>query len=194
MTSSDRELDQWMDAWQADAGERSAPDVIRAHVRRRSLQLTLWLGGEIAVAGLAMSLVIGAALTSSDALDRLAMGLLSAIVLGALALSWWNWRGTLRASAMTTREFVQLSAERWRRLRRAIAIGWYLLGAELLVLAPWLWHRLYGGPTPPSVEAERFGWGLLLVLTTLAVLLLGALHAWARREGIRVAELERQVL
>lgn len=194
MTSSDRELQEWIDAWQADAGDRVDPDTIRAHVRRRSVQLGLWLAGEIVVAGLAMALVIGAALATTDPVDRLAMALLTVIVAGALALSWWNWRGTVRATAKTTSEYVQLSVERWRRLRRAIVLGWYLLGAEVLVLAPWVWHRLYGGPTPPSADAERFGWGLLLALTTLAALLLGALHVWARREGERVATLEREVV
>jgi hypothetical protein len=193
MTSTDRELQQWMDAWQAETGERTAPEAIRAHVRRRSLQLGVWLAGEIVVAGLAIAFVIRAALATADPVDRIAMALLAVIASGALALSWWNWRGTVRATARTTREFVRLSVERWRRLRRAIVLGWGLLAAEVLVLAPWVWHRLYGGTAPPSADAERFGWGLLVLLSTLAALLLGALHLWARREERRVGEMLQQI-
>ena len=192
-TSPDRELQQWMDAWHADAGERTAPDAIRAHVRRRTIQLAVWLAGEAAVCAIALALVAGAAMRLDDPLDRLAMALLALIATGALGLSWWNWGGTIRASATTTSEFVALSAERLRRLRRAIALGWGILGAEVLVLTPWVWHRLYGGITPPSADVERFGWGLLAALTSFAALLLGALQLWARREARRLEELRDEL-
>ena len=192
-TSPDRDLQQWMDAWQADAGVRTAPDTIRAHVRQRTIQLAVWLVAEAAVCAIALALVSGAAMRLDDPLDRLAMALLALIAVGALALSWWNWSGTIRAAATTTREFVALSAERARRLRRAIALGWGILGAEVLVLTPWVWHRLYGGIIPPSPGAERFGWGLLVGLTCLAVVFLGALHIGARREAKRIDELQREL-
>jgi hypothetical protein len=192
-TSPDRELQRWMDAWQADEGERTAPDAIRAHVRRRTAQLAVWLVVEAAVSAAALALVIRGAIMLSSPLDRLAMALLALIAAGALALSWWNWGGTIRATGRTTSEFVALSAERTRRLRRGVALGWGVLAAEVLVLAPWVWHRLYGGITPPTAGAERFAWGLLVGLTSLAALLLGAAHVSSRREARRIDELREEL-
>lgn len=131
--------------------------------------------------------------TDPDPVEKLAMGLLTIMAASALALSLWNWRGAIRASARTTSAFVALSLERSRRLRRAVTLGWGILLAELVVFVPWVWHRLYGGLRPPSADAERFGWGLLAGLTMLAVLLLAGLHAWARRDARIMGDLRKEL-
>jgi hypothetical protein len=107
--------------------------------------------------------------------------------------SIWNWRHSLRASADTTTAYVTLSIDRIRRLRRAIRFGWGLLAAELLVLGPWVWYSLYGGQYPPSAEAERFAWGLLVIMTTLALLFLIGIQRWLAREARILEGLRREI-
>jgi hypothetical protein len=192
-TVSEREWQQWTGTWQADAEPMTAPEAIRQHVRRRSRLLAVGLAGELVVAlGFSVSLVYRAT-THPDPLERLAMGLLALVAMSGLLASWWTWRGTLRASSETTAAFVALSIERSRRLRRAIAVGWGILLGELAVFVPWIWHRLYGGPQPPSSEAEWFSWGLLAGLTLLAVLYLASLHWWARADRRRLEALRQEL-
>jgi hypothetical protein len=191
-TAPDREMQQWMDAWQTD-GEAAAPDAIRRHVERRTLMLSVWVAGEIVLCAGMLAFLLHRAATDPDPVEKLAMGLLALITTGAVAFSLWNWRGSIRASTSTTSAFVALSLERSRRLRRAIYMGWGILAAEIVVLVPWVWHRLYDGPQAPSVDAERFGWGLLAGLTALAMVMLAGLHAWARREARILDELRKEL-
>ncbi|MGH8722274.1 MAG: hypothetical protein ACREU4_09835 [Burkholderiales bacterium] len=181
-----------MDAWQTD-GEAAAPDAIRRHVERRTLMLSVWVAAEVVLCAGMLAFLLHRAATDPDPVERLAMGLLALITAGAVAFSLWNWRGAIRASTSTTSAFVALSLERSRRLRRAIYMGWAILAAEVVVFVPWVWHRLYGGPLAPSVDAERFGWGLLAGLTTLAMVMLAGLHAWARREARILDELRKEL-
>lgn len=195
MTSTDREMQQWMDTWQAQAASEApgAPEAIRRHVEHRSRLLSMWVGGEAILTVGIIAFLLHRVATDPDPAEKLAMGLLALITVSALALSLWNWRGAIRASARTTSAFVALSLERSRRLRRAVNMGWGILLAELVVFVPWVWHRLYGGSQPPSADAERFGWGLLAGLTMLALLLLAGLHAWARREARIMDDLRNEL-
>lgn len=61
-----------------------------------------------------------------------------------MGVGWWNWRGSLLASANTTSQFVSVSTERVRRMRRAWRIGWIVLIAEVAVFSVWVWNHLYG--------------------------------------------------
>lgn len=195
MTSTDREMQQWMDTWQAQAAGQApgAPEAIRSHVERRSRLLSIWVGGEVILTVAIFAFLMHRVATDPDPVEKLAMGLLALIAASALALSLWNWRGAIRASARTTSAFVALSLERSRRLRRAVNLGWGILLAELVVFVPWMWHRLYGGSRPPSADAERLGWGLLAGLTMLALLLLAGLHAWSRRDARIMDDLRKEL-
>ena len=195
MTSTDREMQQWMDTWQAHVSgeEPGAPEAIHRHVERRSRLLFIWVGGEVILTVAVFAFLLHRVATDPDPAEKLAMGLLALITASALALSLWNWRGAIRATARTTSAFVALSLDRTRRLRRAVNLGWGILLAEIVVFLPWVWHRLYGGPQPPSADAERFGWGLLAGLTMLALLLLTGLHAWARRDARIMDDLRKEL-
>jgi hypothetical protein len=190
---TDREWEQWVGAWRADAGPSAAPEAIAHHVRRRGRTIALWFGGEVAMGlGFAVFLVYRV-VTHPDPIERIAMSLLALIASGAVLASWLTWRDTLRASAETTAAYVALALKRSERVRRWIAAGWVILVAEVLVLTPWVWHRLYGGAEPPSAGAERFAWGWLAGITILAVCFLAGLDAWARRDRARLRELTEEV-
>jgi hypothetical protein len=194
MTSpSDRELQQWADAWQQQSEPQTGPEAIRAYVGRRSRLLTMWVSSEIVICAAALGFLLLRTMTKMDPVEQLAMGLLALIAAGSLLFSVWNWRNALRASADTTSAFLALSIDRVRRLRRAIRFGWGILAAELLVLGPWIWYRLYGGQQPPTADAERFAWGLLVGITGLALLFMIGVQRWLFRETRILDELQREL-
>ena len=191
--ATDREWQQWIGAWQADSEPSAAPEAIVDYVRRRGRTIATWFAGEVAVGlGFAVFLV-HRVVTHPDPIEKLAMGLLALIAAGAVVASWLIWRDMLRASAETTAAYVALALTRSARVRRWIAAGWVILVSEVLVLTPWVWHRLYGGPQPPSAGAERFAWGWLAGITILAVCCLAVLEVWARGDRVRLRELTEEV-
>ena len=194
MTSApDRELQQWLDVWQTASEPQTSPEAIRDYVARRSLMLSLWFGTEIVIGAVALVLLVNRALTETDPVETLAMGALAAIAGGSLLFSLWNWRKGLRASSVTTADFVALSIDRVRRMRRAIRFGWGILVCEVVVFVPWIWRQLYAGPQPPSAGAEHLAWGLLLGLTTFALMLLVGLQRWIDRESLILEGLHQEM-
>jgi hypothetical protein len=191
---SDRELEQWMRAWQSPADiPAAAPEAIYRHVRRRSRLIRLWLVGEVAVLAVVAPL-IARGFAIGNALERVAMMLLALIGLAAIAFSWWNWRGTLRTSGASTAAFLALSRLRVDRLSRAVTAGWVVLVAEVLVFVPWIALRLYGGPAPVSATSVAFSWGLLAAMTLLGVAHLLRLARWARNERAQLDAIEGELL
>jgi hypothetical protein len=195
MTSNNRELEQWMEMWHASSGAEApvTPEAVRAHVERRSRSLAVWLAGEVAVSVCAAVFLLHRAVTHPDLFEKISMGLLAFIVVSAMGLSLWNWRGVVRASMSTTSGFVGLSCERLRRFRRAIRVGWGLLVGEVAVFVPWVWHQLYGGSRVSSDAAERFGWSWLAGVTMIGVVLLVGLEVWARREDRILNDLRKEL-
>jgi hypothetical protein len=192
-TSPDRELQQWIETWQADEEAPAAPEAIRRHVARRSAMLAATVTGEVLLGAGMLAFLLHRVVTQPDPVEKVAMGLLALIALAAGGFSLWNWRGAIRSTAGTTAAFLALSADRSRRLRRAIRVGWAILAAEIAVFVPWVSHRLYGGAGSPSAGAEWFAWSFLASLTALAVALLTGLHAWARREARILDDLRREL-
>jgi hypothetical protein len=194
MTSApDRELQQWLEAWQTVSEPATGPEAIRDHVARRSLMLTVWFGTEVTICTVALTFLLHRALTETDPVEILAMGAFAVIAGGSLLFSLWNWRTGLRNSSGTTADFVTLSIDRVRRMRRAIRFGWGILVCEVLVFVPWIWRQLYAGVQPPSASAERFAWGLLGGLTALGLLLLIGLQRWISREAHILEGLRREL-
>lgn len=189
----DREVQQWMDAWQSAVTEAAGPpEAIHRHVRRRTRLLWIWLAGEVVAVAAVTPLLVRAALVG-DAIERLAMALLALIAAGAIACSWWNWHGALRVWGETTAAFLELSRRRVERFARAVVIGWVVLAAEVLVFVPWIAYRLYGRRTPATQELQIFSWGLLAALTLLGAVALVGLSLWARRERRHLDELQREI-
>jgi hypothetical protein len=56
-----------------------------------------------------------------------------------------------------------------------------------------VWYGLYGSQYPPSADAERFAWGLLIIMTTLALLFLIGIQRWAAREAGILEGLRREL-
>jgi hypothetical protein len=173
--SADPELQSWSEDWQASAAPADLPEVVRAHVRRRSLLLAFWLLGEALVGFGSLIFLLYYAVTQDDAFQRVSMGLLAAVDAGALAFASSNWRGAWAPRAETTASFLELSFERARRLRRAVRVGWLILAGEVTVFVPWVWYRAGEG-------SLLWPWSFLGGMVALAILFLVLVDAWARRE------------
>jgi hypothetical protein len=186
-------LEQWAQAWQQQSESQTGPAAIRAYVGRRSVLLTMGMTVEIVLCVAMLGFLLLHTMTKLDPIEQVAMALLALIAIGSLMFSIWNWRHALRASADTTSAYVALSIDRIGRLRRSIRFGWGILAAELLVLGPWVWYRLYGGQQVPSADAERFAWGLLVIMTTLALLFLIGIQRWLAREARILDGLRREL-
>ena len=186
MTDDDN-LQAWTAAWQS-ARPDTADDALTRYVRRRSQLLTLWVAIEVGV-GLVAFLVVAVMLAiRPDPLERVAMGALAVVCLGAVAFSWWNWRGTFQAIGESTSVYLELSAMRLRRLRRDLTMSWVLLAAQLVVFIPWTWYRQQAaGPT------VRWPWILLASMTVCCIAGLLAIGRWARREAAVIERLRREL-
>jgi hypothetical protein len=193
MTSSDRDLERWRSDWQSLEDPGPSAEVVRDLVRRRDRLLAVWVAGEWVVAAVALPVVGYVAWTTHEPVERLAMILLAIITVGTVAVSWWNWRGMVRVSASTTADYVSVSLERLRRLRRAVTIGWVVLGAEVAVFVVWIWHRLHGGPASVPVGSTVFAWSLLAFLVGSAAVFLVSVHRWVERDAARFEALRREL-
>lgn len=183
MTTTDRELQHWIDDWQATDVPGAPPDAIRDYVRRRSRMLALLVASEVLVGISGLAFVSYHIYRESDWTERLAMGLLAAIIVAVLGFDWWNWRGTLRASAEDTATFVTLSMERLRRVRRALGVSWLVLAAQVLVFTPWVWYRLYAGPSAATARQQVFAWGLLIGVSAGAAVWTVLVSRWVTRDA-----------
>ncbi len=193
MTTRDRELQHWMDDWQATEVPGTPPAAIRDYVRRRSRLLALWISAEVIVGVGGLAFVLLLVLAESDRVHQLLMGLLALIIVAVLAFDWWNWRGTLRVSAEDTTTFVTLSMERLRRVRRAFRVSWLLLAAQVTVFTPWIWYRLYVQPGAATNRQQVFAWGLLIGMSSSAAVWTLLAARWVNRDARVLEGLAREL-
>lgn len=192
--NNDPELTAWTSDWQSGTEPESSADAIRQYAQGRSRFMWRWMLSELAVGVVALPVLAYLAWNAADAVERSAMGLLAAITVAAMSVGWWNWRGSLLASAHTTTEFVAVSAERLRRMRQAWRIGWIVLIAEVMVFSVWIWNMLYAGTRDHTPFAERFSWGWLAFMSLMAVAFLLRMHRWIQRDEQKFEELKRELL
>jgi len=191
---NDPELKAWTTDWQAGGTEEDSAEAIRLYAQGRGRFMWTWILGEFAVAGVALPLLAYMGWMATDLVERWAMALLAVITVTAVSVGWWNWRGSLLASARTTAEFVAVSAERLRRMRQAWRIGWIVLIAEVAVFSVWIWNMLYAGVRDHTAFAERFSWGWLAFMSLAAVVFLLRFDRWIRRDEAKFEALRRELL
>jgi hypothetical protein len=192
---TDRDWHEWTEDWLATATAEAdaATDQVRDFVRRRSLWIKVWIATDAIIGAGFLGFFLHRIVTYSDPLERLAMGMLALITIGAVLFGWWNWRGAIRATGESTATFLDLSADRSRRLLRSIRAGWVLLLLQAAVFTPWVWHRLYGDGQVPTRGQELFGWGWLSGVLGAAAVGLYALRAWAIRDARALDHLRREL-
>lgn len=186
MNTAPDDLQDWIRDWQQTTpGPRPAPETLARLVRRRSMQLRVWIIGEWVVGLVGLIAVSYLALTMRDPIERTAMAMLAAICVGALAFGWVNWRGAFDGVGASTTAYLDLSMRRLDRIRRALVAGWILLTAELAVMTPWIWYRRALLPAPAPV----WPWVLLIVMCGSAAVGMVLAGRWLRRETVMVERL-----
>jgi hypothetical protein len=187
--TNDPELKEWAADWQAGSDQESSAEAIRLYAQGRNRFMWTWVLFELSVGAMALPVLGYLGWTAPDAVQRWAMWLLAFITIAAMSVGWWNWRGSLVASARTTAEYLAVSAERLRRMRQAWRIGWIVLIAQVVVFSVWIGTRSFA-----AAAAERFAWGWLLFVTLTAVAFMRWLDRRIRRDADTFEALKRELL
>jgi hypothetical protein len=190
---NDPELKEWTSDWQAGEDRDDSADAIRLYAEGRRGFMWTWVLGELTVGAIALPLLAYMGWMATDQIERWAMYLLALITVAAMCTGWWNWRGSLLASAKTTAEYVTISTERLRRMRQAWRIGWVVFAAEVAVFSVWIWNMLYAGGRAHTPFAERFSWAWLAFMSLAAVGFLVWMDRWIRRDEEKFALLKREL-
>jgi hypothetical protein len=181
----DDELLAWRTDWQAEAGPSpEALAAIRRRVKRQSRGMALLLAGELTLAAGALVVLIGFAVRHPDPVDVMTMAGLCLLTLWATACSLWLRRGLWKPEAETVAAFLALAVDRGNRRLRSLRAAWWLLGGEVALFIPWIWHSL---PIRGGSLAAAYGFLLLVVAATAAILLW--IGRWTRRELRRLEEM-----
>ena len=177
---TDRDIDRWAADWRDDPKSAGA-DLARLARRERRI-LFAWIAMDwIAGAGL---LAFAAWLWFDDGspVMRFAAGGIVALTIAALAFVTYNWRGSLAPDRASAADFLALAGRRSRARLRYIRFGWWILAADLVVIAgaALIEFRADGAARLPSML------GMAALATAAAALVL---FTWGRRERRRVARL-----
>ena len=191
--NNDPELREWTSDWQAGGDGESSAEAIRLYAQGRRGFMWAWVLSELTVGVIALPVLAYLGWMATDAAERWAMSLLALITVAAMCVGWWNWRGSLLASAKTTAEYVAVSTERLRRLRQAWRIGWVVLVAQVSVFSVWIWNFGYGQATPPTAFTARFVWGWLAMMSLGAVAFLLWMDRGIRRDQEKFAALKQEL-
>jgi hypothetical protein len=177
---SDEDIDRWASAWR-DGTKPAAADLARM-ARRERRQLGAWI---------ALDWVVGAGLLAFAAwlwfddgtpVMRFAAAGIAVLTVVALAFTTINWRGSLRGMGAAATDFLALARARSEARRRYVRFGWWVLAADLAVIAG-----------AALIEFRDEGAGRLPSMLGMAVLATAAaatiLYAWGRRERRRAERL-----
>jgi len=192
--NNDQELKGWASDWQSGSEREPSAEAIRVYAQGRGRFMWTWVLLELTVGGIALPVLGYMGWMATDHVERWAMWLLSLITVAAMSIGWWNWRGSLLATASTTAEFVAVSTERLRRMRQAWRIGWIVLVAQVAVFSVWIWNLLYLGASPSTAFHERFAWGWLAFMSLSAVAYMLWLDRRLRLDQQKFESLKRDLL
>jgi hypothetical protein len=190
--NDDRDLKKWAADWQAAPYDVETAEQIRHYVKKRGGLIWSFMVADFVIGGIALPVLIAIGWLSESRVERMAMLSLASITIATVGFGWWNWRGTLRASATSITEYVAISAERIRRMRLAWRVAWVVLAAQVILFSIWIWDMLYARPVP-HLDAERFAWGWLGFWTLGFVVFLIFFGRWIRRDAARFEALKREL-
>lgn len=176
---TDQELERWTAAWRA--GSPATTD-LAVKARRERAWLFAWIASDWIV-GLAL-LGIAAWLWIADGTTvmRFAAAGIVVLTVAALAFTTWNWRGSLADAHASAAEFLALAERRSRARLRYVRFGWWVLAADLVIIAGAHWLMVVDeGP-------ERLP--AMIGMTVAAIAAAAAVLAWwGRRERRRAQRL-----
>lgn len=181
---NDRDMERWAADWQGNAPADA--DLARM-ARREKRLLTTWIALDWILGAALVGFAIWLWIEDGTPVMRFAAGGIIVLVIAALAFSAVNWRGKLAGEGASATDFLTLASSRSAARQRYIRFGWWVLAADLVVIAGAM-----------LIEWRDEGTARLPAMLGMAVLAAGAaaiiLFAWGRRErrrAERLAALER---
>jgi len=176
---SDQDIERWTAEWRA--GAPPAADLARM-ARRESRQIGAWIALDW-IAGVAL-LAFAAWLWFEDGspVMRFAAAGIVVLTVAALAFSVINWRRSFAGDRASAADFLALALARSRARLRYIRFGYWLLAADIVVIA---------GAAALEYRDEGFGRlpGMLGTAAIVTFAVAVVLFAWSRRERRRAERL-----
>lgn len=129
---TDPDLDRWTTEWQQGAPQ--ALDLVRMARRERRLLLT-WIAVDWIFGAAGFAFAAWLWFTLATPMARFAAAGISVLVVVALVFTIVNWRGVLAGDRASNAEFLALAMARSRARLRYIRFGWWLLAADVVVIA-----------------------------------------------------------
>lgn len=176
---TDPDLDRWTAEWQQ--GAPPAPDLARMARRERRLLLA-WIAADwlFGMAGFAFAAWLWFVLATPMA--RFAAAGIAVLIVAVLAFSVVNWRGMLAGDRASSAEFLALASERCRARLRYIRFGWWVLAADVVVIA---------GSAALEVRDEGAARlpGIIALTAAVTAAAAGILWWWGGRERRRMERL-----
>ena len=179
--------DQDIDRWAADWREGAAPADLARMARRERWQLAAWIAIDWAVGAALLAFAAWLWFDDGSPVMRFAAAGIVLLTVVALAFTTMNWRGSFRGDRASAADFLALAAARSRARLRYVRFGWWVLAADLAVIAgaALIEFQSVGPARLPS----------MLAAAALATAAAGAvLYAFGRRErrrAERLAAIER---
>jgi hypothetical protein len=176
---TDRELERWTDAWRQSAAP--LPDLVRMARRERRL-LSVWIATDWAVGVALLGFAAWIWFAIGTPVMRFAAAGIVLLTVAALAFTTLNWRGSFAGERASAIDFLALAERRSQARLRYIRFGWWVLAADLVVIAGamLLEFRDEGAARLPAMLA-------MAALATAAAAAI--LFWWGRRERRRADRL-----
>lgn len=180
----DPELDRWMTAWKD--GTPPAESLAKMAQRERRL-LTIWIAFDWAVGAGLLAFAAWIWFAIGTPVMRFAAIGITLLTIAVLAFTLVNWRGILAGDRASAADFLALSLRRSRARLRYIRFGWWVLAADLVVIA---------GASALEIRDEGMGRlpGMLAAATAATAIAAAVLLWWGRRErrrGERLAAMQQ---
>ncbi len=177
---TDRDLERWAAAWRE--GTPPAVDLARMAARERRW-LATWIALDWAVGAALLAFAAWIWFAIGTPVMRFAAAGIVALTLAVLAFTVVNWRGSLAGERASVADFLTLAGRRSRARLRYIRFGWWVLAADLAVIA---------GAVLIEVRDEGTARlpGILAMAALATAVAAGILSWWGRRERRRAARLE----
>lgn len=176
---TDPDIDRWSANWREDT---PAPADLARMARREQRLLKAWISLDwIFGAGL-LGFAAWLWIADGTPVMRFAAAGIVVLTLVALAFTTLNWRGSLRGDRASAADFLALAVARSRARLRYVRFGWWVLAADLVVIAGAF-----------LIEARDEGLARLPTMLASAAVAVGLAAAvlawWGRRERRRAAHL-----
>ncbi|HEU4515714.1 MAG TPA: hypothetical protein VFR77_00290 [Steroidobacteraceae bacterium] len=129
---SDPDIDRWSENWRA--GAPPVGDLVKMAHRERRL-LALWIAVDWIVAAGLLAFAAWLWVEDGSPVMRFAAAGIVVLTLIALVFTALNWRGSFRGERASAVDFLALAVGRSRARLRYIRFGWWILAADLVVIA-----------------------------------------------------------